>query len=123
MNNEPCRKPVPPGYSCIPRVTAARLPAFVDEFRARGPMNGSINTAAPEQAGIGGIDYRIHVQFGNVCPDRLYLPHNKTHLSVTCSLRRAKRNTGYDSALGSRITVQKDYGRSPSRPVSGNPGP
>jgi O-acetyl-ADP-ribose deacetylase (regulator of RNase III) len=40
-------------------------------------MDSTIHAAASEKAGIGGIDYRIHVQFGYVCPDRLYLLHNK----------------------------------------------
>jgi hypothetical protein len=49
MNHMSCRKPVTSGDLGAAGLAAVQRAAFGQQFRARGAMDGAINTAAAEQ--------------------------------------------------------------------------
>jgi hypothetical protein len=64
-------KAVTAGDFCLTGQTAAKVPAFLQKFRAGSGMDGTVHTASSQQGGIGRVDDGIAVHFCNIVSDNL----------------------------------------------------
>src|SRR5579884_2174985 len=71
VNDKPRRQPIALCYFCFARPTAAKRPAFLEQFRAGGAMNRAVNAAAAEQRRISCVHDAVGSNFGNVSPNNL----------------------------------------------------
>ena len=74
VDHMPRQQPVASGDPGVPGFAAAQPGAFLQQLRTRGAVDRAIDTAAPQQRVVGGIDDRIHIQ-------RRYVPLNDLDLS------------------------------------------
>jgi hypothetical protein len=63
------RQTIPLGQLGISGFAAAQPGAFLQQPRTGSAMNGAVHSAAAQQSIVGGIDYGIHRQSGNVSLD------------------------------------------------------
>ena len=74
-----CREPVPLGDFGVARLATVQSPAFCQELRPGGPVNGPIYTASTEQRRIGRVDDSVDVLAGNIS---LNNPDSLSHISL-----------------------------------------
>lgn len=63
------RQPVSAGDLGIAGVAATERAAFVEQLRARGTVDGAINTAAAQQRRVGRVDDGVNAQCRNISDD------------------------------------------------------
>src|SRR5579884_1156832 len=71
VNDKARRQPITLCDFCFARPTAAKRPAFLEQFRAGGAMNRAVNAAAAEQRRISCVHDAVGSNFGNVSPNNL----------------------------------------------------
>ena len=64
-----CRKLIPQSQFCLACFASAQCPAFRKQFRPGGGMDGTINPAAAQQGGVGGVYDGIYTGKGDVSDD------------------------------------------------------
>ena len=57
---------VGPGDLGLPGFAAAQGPAFRQQLRPRGPVDGAVHPAAPQQGRIGRVDDGVHGHPGDI---------------------------------------------------------